>query len=58
MALDLSQSQLGGPCAINSAATISVQNHDFNLDKRYKIMQIVGIGAYGIVVSVEDSVTG
>ena len=54
---DFSRSQLDGPSSV-SARTIKVKNKDFTIDKRYKILKIIGLGAYGVVVSVQDTITG
>lgn len=54
---ELSISKLGGPCAVY-AQTVKVQNCVFSLDKRYEIIEVLGTGAYGVVISAVDSTTG
>ena len=54
---DFSRSQLDGPSSV-STRTIKVKNKEFTIDKRYKILKIIGVGAYGVVVSVQDTITG
>ena len=54
---DYSTSQLGGPSAANSRDT-KVMGSVFRLDQRYEILDTVGSGAYGVVVSARDSHTG
>lgn len=46
-----------GPSAKNSQF-ISVLNANFELDKRYQVLETLGCGAYGVVVSARDNVTG
>ena len=41
-----------------SATPTRVLGTTFNLDQRYRIIDPVGSGAYGVVVSAEDTVTG
>ena len=50
-------SQLGGPCAANGVLT-KVMGSNFVLDRRYQIIDTIGSGAYGVVVSAKDTVTG
>ena len=54
---DFSKSKLNGPSSV-STRKIKVQNHNFTIDKRYKILEIIGKGGYGVVVSVLDKLTG
>jgi len=53
----LSTSQAGGPSASNAAPT-RVMGSTFNLDQRYQILDTIGSGAYGVVVSARDTLTG
>lgn len=50
-------SQLGGPCASNGIYS-KIMGSDFLLDRRYHIMDTIGSGAYGVVVSATDVTTG
>ena len=50
-------SELGGPCSIYKKAT-KVIGSTFLLDERYEIIDTIGSGAYGVVVSARDSKTG
>ena len=50
-------SELGGPCASNGIIT-KVAGSTFYLDRRYHIVDTIGSGAYGVVVSAYDSTTG
>ena len=50
-------SQTGGPCSIYSRPN-KVLGSNFNIDSRYKIIDPVGSGAYGIVVAAVDTKTG
>lgn len=50
-------SQLGGPCSINKRLT-KVIGATFGLDSRYEILDTLGSGAYGVVVSARDTRTG
>ncbi|CAG9317639.1 unnamed protein product [Blepharisma stoltei] len=52
-----SVSQLNGPSAINRR-TAKVIGSTFQLDARYEIIDTLGSGAYGVVVSARDTVTG
>ena len=51
------RSETGGPMAVEAVPT-RVLGTTFNLDRRYRILDPVGSGAYGVVVSAEDTVTG
>ena len=53
----LSVSELGGPCSIYKKAT-KVIGSTFLLDERYQIIDTIGSGAYGVVVSARDTKTG
>lgn len=55
--MSLSVSQTGGPCAVHQKTT-KIQNSTFNLDQRFEILEVIGSGAYGVVVSVRDKTTG
>lgn len=50
-------SELGGPCASNGVLT-KIMGSNFILDRRYQIIDTIGSGAYGVVVSARDTVTG
>jgi serine/threonine protein kinase len=52
-----SASELGGPCSIYKKAT-KVIGSTFLLDERYQIVDTIGSGAYGVVVSARDTKTG
>ena len=52
-----SVSQLGGPCSIYKKPT-KVIGSTFLLDERYEIIDTIGSGAYGVVVSARDTKTG
>ena len=52
-----SVSQTGGPSSINCRPT-KVMGSIFMLDQRYEIVETLGSGAYGIVISARDSLTG
>ena len=52
-----SVSQLSGPCASHGVLT-KVIGSSFILDRRYQIIDTIGSGAYGVVVSARDTVTG
>jgi mitogen-activated protein kinase 1/3/mitogen-activated protein kinase 6 len=53
----ISFSQTGGPCD-EFAKETRVQNAVFRLDRRYLIEDVIGSGAYGVVVSARDTTTG
>ena len=46
-----------GPRSVNSKAT-RIAGTTFSLDKRYEVLESLGSGAYGVVVSARDQVTG
>ena len=50
-------SQLDGPCAANAIHN-KILGSNFFLDRRYLIIDTIGSGAYGVVVSARDSATG
>jgi serine/threonine protein kinase len=50
-------SQTGGPSSINCRPT-KVMGSVFMIDSRYEIMETLGSGAYGVVVSARDNLTG
>jgi len=50
-------SETGGPCSDRSRP-LNVLGSIFHIDERYEIVDIVGSGAYGIVVSARDKRTG
>ena len=52
-----SNSGTGGPSSLN-ARTVKVLGSTFHLDQRYDILDTVGSGAYGVVVSARDTRTG
>jgi serine/threonine protein kinase len=52
-----SVSKTGGPCAIYKKPN-KIQNSTFLLDQRYEVLEVLGSGAYGVVVSVIDHTTG
>ena len=52
-----STTQTGGPTLLNSRA-IRVLGSSFQIDQRYDILDTVGSGAYGVVVSARDTETG
>lgn len=52
-----SSSQPAGPCS-NSAVCSIIQGSNFYLDRRYNIIDTIGSGAYGVVVSARDMLTG
>ena len=52
-----SVSQVGGPSILNSTLT-KVMTSDFKLDSRFEIREVLGAGAYGVVVSAYDSLAG
>ncbi|CAG9318191.1 unnamed protein product [Blepharisma stoltei] len=52
-----SVSQSGGPSAINRKP-IKILGSNFLLDSRYEVRDTVGSGAYGVVVSARDTVSG
>lgn len=52
-----SNSLTDGPSSLNSR-TIKVLGSTFQLDQRYDILDTVGSGAYGVVVSARDTRTG
>ena len=54
---NFSVSEMGGPCSINKKAT-KVIGSTFLLDERYEIIDTIGSGAYGVVVSARDTKTG
>ena len=54
---NFSVSELGGPCSIYKKAT-KVIGSTFLLDERYQIIDTIGSGAYGVVVSARDTKTG
>ena len=54
---DLSISKTNGPCQVNSKA-FKVMGSEFNIDKRYQIIDPIGSGAYGLVVAAVDLKTG
>lgn len=51
------RSETNGPMAADAVPT-RVLGTTFHLDRRYRILDPVGSGAYGVVVSAEDTVTG
>ncbi|CAG9332948.1 unnamed protein product [Blepharisma stoltei] len=52
-----SVSQTGGPSAVNRKAR-KILGSNFLLDSRYEIRDTVGSGAYGVVVSARDTISG
>lgn len=52
-----SSSELEGPCATNGVLS-KVMGSNFILDRRYTILDTIGSGAYGVVVSARDLATG
>ena len=50
-------SQTGGPCSVNSRPVKTLASV-FQLDRRYEVLQTVGHGAYGVVISARDSKSG
>ncbi|OMJ87558.1 hypothetical protein SteCoe_10737 [Stentor coeruleus] len=50
-------SELKGPCA-NNGVLSKVMGSNFILDRRYTVLNTIGSGAYGVVVSAHDSITG
>lgn len=54
---NFSVSELDGPCSVNKKPT-KVIGSTFLLDERYEIIDTIGSGAYGVVVSARDSKTG
>lgn len=50
-------SETGGPCSARSRP-VKVLGSTFHIDERYEIVDIVGSGAYGVVVSARDKSTG
>ena len=52
-----SVSQLGGSSSISKKSTKLIAS-TFLLDERYEIIDKIGSGAYGIVVSARDTKTG
>ena len=53
---DYSVSELGGPSEVNARET-RVLGSVFNIDQRYKVINTLGSGAYGVVVSAKDTHT-
>lgn len=51
------QSEADGPCSIHAVVS-KVGGTTFVVDQRYDILDIVGSGAYGVVVSARDKRTG
>lgn len=51
------RSESGGPMAVEAIPT-RVLGTTFHLDRRYRVIDPVGSGAYGVVISAEDTVTG
>ena len=54
---EFSISKTGGPCALYAQSS-KIQNSVFTLDKRYQIIEVLGTGAYGVVISAVDTTTG
>jgi len=54
---NFSVSELGGPCSLYKKST-KVIGSTFLLDERYEIIDTIGSGAYGVVVSARDTKTG
>lgn len=54
---EFSVSKLGGPCAVNAVHN-KILGSTFFLDRRYTIIDTIGSGAYGVVVSARDMATG
>ena len=54
---NLSISECGGPCAGNAVHNM-VLGSTFFLDRRYRILDTIGSGAYGVVVAAQDLHTG
>ena len=52
-----SVSELDGPCSLYKKTT-KLSGSTFHLDERYEIIETIGSGAYGVVVSARDSKTG
>jgi len=50
-------SQTGGPCSANSRPVKTLASV-FHVDRRYEVLQTVGHGAYGVVISARDTKTG
>eukprot|EP00359_Climacostomum_virens_P008053 CAMPEP_0204916048 /NCGR_PEP_ID=MMETSP1397-20131031/13957_1 /ASSEMBLY_ACC=CAM_ASM_000891 /TAXON_ID=49980 /ORGANISM="Climacostomum Climacostomum virens, Strain Stock W-24" /LENGTH=411 /DNA_ID=CAMNT_0052088393 /DNA_START=10 /DNA_END=1245 /DNA_ORIENTATION=- len=46
-----------GPCSANAVLS-TIMGSTFSLDSRFKVNEVLGSGAYGIVVSAKDSKTG
>lgn len=51
---NFSQSETGGPCSSNSRLE-KVMGSNFSIDRRFEILDIIGTGAYGVVVSAFDT---
>lgn len=54
---NFSSSQTSGPSCASAVCSL-VQGSNFYLDRRYNILQTIGTGAYGVVVSARDMQTG
>jgi serine/threonine protein kinase len=54
---DMAISQTDGPCSL-FAQKAKVMGSDFNIDKRIVLIEPIGSGAYGTVVSAKDRITG
>jgi len=48
------ESEAGGPCSLHSRP-LSIRGSTFQLDSRYEVLDVMGSGAYGVVVSARDT---
>lgn len=48
------ESEAGGPCSLHSRP-LSIRGSTFQLDCRYEVLDVMGSGAYGVVVSARDT---
>lgn len=46
------------PCDIVGKRSYEISGTTFTVDEKYRLVKIVGVGAYGVVIAAEDTNTG